>query len=607
MKPPAGAADKRREMHPAILPAALALTAATGMALYVAMQRDKNELYWPLLALLASLVLWTSGTILRFSARDVPALDRSLHVLFLGVFLTPPLWLLVAARYSRSEALARRRWLPLEILLPSLLAYLAFLSNERHHLVLRELGFEVLERGGLAWAGPVFWAFIAWAYVCVLGGVLLYLAAARSLVVEDARPRAVLLAVASVIPVAASAVYLFRLLPVRFDLTPSALVVSLVLICVAVLRYQLLESLPLARRDVIENLHDGVLMSSAGGVILDLNPAAERILGHARAELRGRPLVEALTAFGEGGDVADLYQGLTELLPDASPLVAEVRTDDDRLIEVNAAWVRDARGRPAGRFALLRDRTEERRYERVVRQAQKLRTVGTLASGIAHEVNNPLAFIRANLTQLAVMGERVEAALEQGGSGAKLARELEELGSIAAETLDGIGRIEKIVSGMRRLASAGDERLRRVAINEVVEDALRLSNLGRDPRVRIERRLAADLPAVEAAPERLVQAILNLLLNARQALEGCRGSIEVESRLRDGRLEVLVSDDGPGVPDEIQERIFDPFFTTKDPDQGTGLGLAIAFDILRDHGGVLELRSRPGRGACFVLVLPLHP
>jgi PAS domain S-box-containing protein len=591
-------------MHPAIPPAALALAAATGMAFYVGLQREKNELHWLLLALLASLVLWTSGAILRFSAPDTPALARSLHVLFLGLFLTPPLWLLVAARYARAKAFARR-W-GLELLLPSLLTYLAFLSNDRHHLVLRELSFAAFERGGLAWAGPVFWAFIAWAYACVFAGMLLYLKAARSLTVEDARPRAVLLAVASVIPLAASAIYLFRLLPVTFDLTPSGLAISLVLICVAIFRYQLLESLPLARRDVIENLHDGVLMTSVGGVILDLNPAAERLLGHSRAALRGRPLADALKAFGEGGDVADLHAGLSELLPDASPLVAEVRTDDDRRIEVHAAWVRDVSGRPAGRFALLRDRTEERRYERVVRQSQKLRTVGTLASGIAHEVNNPLAFIRANLTQLVVMGERVEAALEEEG-GAKLARELEELGSIAAETLDGIGRIEKIVSGMRRLASAGDERLRRVAVNEVVEDALRLSNLGRDPGVRVERRLAADLPAVEAAPERLVQAILNLLLNARQALEGRGGNIAVESRLCEGRVEVLVRDDGPGVPDEIQERIFDPFFTTKDPDQGTGLGLAIAFDILRDHGGVLELRSRRGQGACFALVLPLHP
>jgi signal transduction histidine kinase len=593
-------------MHPAIPPAALATVAATGMALYVALRRDKNEFHWLLLALLGALVVWTSGTLLRFSAEDQAALERALHFVYLGVFATPPLWLLVAARYARAEAFDHRREPWLLISLPSVAAYLAFLSNEHHHLVLREISFEALEGGGLAWAGPIFWGFIAWAYACVLAGALLYLSAARTLAAEKSKRRGLMLVVASVIPVAASAVYLFRLLPVRFDLTPSALVISIALICVAVVRYQLLEGLPLARRDVIEHLHDGVLIVSNSGEILDLNPAAERILGRPSAALRHHPLVEALDAFGRGESVKDLHQGFAGLLPDVAPLVAEVRTDDDRRIEVHADWVRGVDGSPAGRFALLRDRTEERRYERVVRQAQKLRTVGTLASGIAHEVNNPLAFIRANLSQLVAMGERVEMALEQRGEEAKLARELQELGSIAEDTLDGIGRIEKIVSGMRRLTSPRDGVLRPVALNEVVEDALRLSNLSRDGEVQVTQSLEPDLPPVDAAPERLVQAILNLLLNARQAFGDGPGRIEVETRRTEEHVEILVRDDGPGIPEEIQDRIFDPFFTTRDPDQGTGLGLAIAFDILRDHGGVLELRSTRGAGACFAVVLPLR-
>ncbi len=104
-----------------------------------------------------------------------------------------------------------------------------------------------------------------------------------------------------------------------------------------------------------------------------------------------------------------------------------------------------------------------------------------------------------------------------------------------------------------------------------------------------------------------MQALLNLLINARQALEGRPGSIHVSTARVGGRVEIRVRDDGPGVPDEIQERIFDPFFTTKDPDRGTGLGLAIAYDILRDHSGVLELRVVSGPGACFVASLPVQP
>ncbi len=593
-------------MHPAIVPAALAFGAAVCMAVGVGLRRRKSELHWLLFALFASLAVWTGGTMLRFSAQDVGELRAALRVVYLGVFTAPPLWLLVAAVTSRTETFLgpRERWVGLA--LPAVLAYGAFLTNDAHGLIVRELSFEALESGGLAWAGPLFWVFLAWAYSCVLIGMLLYLGTARALMTGPQRHRGWILAVASVLPLVGSSIYMFRLWPVSFDLTPAALTVSVVLMSIAVFRYQLLESLPLARRDVIDHLHDGVLMASASGQILDFNRAAADVLRHEPGQLRGRPLGDVLGGFGDGESVAALHAGLAELVPDAPPLIAEVRTADERLVEAQVAWVRDGRGDPAGQFAVLRDRTEERRYERVVRHAQKLRTVGTLASGIAHEVNNPLAFIRANLSQIREMGERVDASLGMPGADDKLAGELAELSTIAEETLDGIARIEGIVSGIRRLANSREESFRATEVNEVVQDAIRLSNLTRDPEVRLQLVLEPGLPTVDAIPERLVQALLNLLLNARQAVEGAPVTIAVTTTRVGGRVEIRVRDDGPGVPEEIQERIFDPFFTTKDPDRGTGLGLAIAYDILRDHSGVLELRTGSGPGACFVASLPVR-
>ncbi len=594
-------------MQTAFLPAALAFGAAVCMAAYVGLRRDKTELHWLMLALFVSLAVWTCGTMLRLSATDLGELRAALRVGYLGVFAAPPLWLLVAAQYSRTEAFVGRRERWAGLALPSALAYVALLTNDAHHLVVRELSFEALAGGGVAWAGPVFWIFLAWAFACIFGGMFLYLGTARALMGGPQRHRGVMLAVASALPLLATSAYLFRLLPVEFDLTPAALTVSMVLVSIAVFRYRLLESLPLARRDVMDHLHDGVLMASASGTILDLNRTAAQILRREAGDLRHRSLGGVLDDLGDGESVAALHAGLGELLPDAPPLIAEVRTLDERLVEVQVAWVRDARGTPAGQFAVLRDRTEERRYERVVRHAQKLRTVGTLASGIAHEVNNPLAFIRANLSQLREMGERVDAALARPGADGKLASELAELGAITEETLDGIARIEGIVSGIRRLAHSREEGFQPTEVNQVVEDALRLSNLQRDSEVRLELELAAELSPVDAIPERLVQALLNLLINARQALEGESGAIHVSTTQVGAHVEIRVQDDGPGVPDEIQERIFDPFFTTKDPDRGTGLGLAIAYDILRDHSGVLELRVVSGPGACFVASLPVQP
>jgi PAS domain S-box-containing protein len=591
-------------MHPAVPLAALGLVSASAMACYVGLRREKTELHWLLLALLVSLVVWTAGVIFRFSVASPAGLEAALQLIFLGVFTTPPLWILVAVVYARPGGTLERRGFWVTLSLPSALAYLALLTNEAHHLVVREVSFEALEAGGPSWGGPIFWVFIAWAYTLVLGGGLLYLRTARRMVATDERRRGVVLAVASVVPIAASALYLFQLVPLRFDLSPTALSISTLLVCVAVFRYRLFESLPLARRDVIEHLRDGVVMANGAGVILDLNPAAEGILGREARSVRGLSLGDVLGVFGEeqSGERMDAF--LANLPAGSARFVTEVRTHDQRLVEVSVASVRTDRAEPAGWFAVLRDRTEERRFERVARHTEKLQSVGTLAAGIAHEVNNPLAFIRANLSQIHRMGEHVEACHAGRGPDAKLAEELLDLREIAEETLDGIERIERIVAGMRRLVASGEQSFQRVDVNEVVRDALRLSNLGRDVHIVVETRLADGLPPVEGAPERLVQAVLNLLLNSRQVLERRSGCIRVETHCDGSSLEIRVGDDGPGIAEEIQERIFDPFFTTKDPDQGTGLGLAIAFDIVRDHGGGLEVRSKPGAGACFIVRLP---
>jgi len=592
-------------MHPAIPLAALSLAAAAALAGYVGLRREKSDLHWLLLALLLALMVRTTGTLCRFSVASEAGLRASLYLILLGVFATAPLWLLLAARYARLRGFAERRGVLGALLLPSALAYLALLTNDVHHLVVREVDFADLESGGFAWAGPIFRAFQAWAYACVLAGVAIYLAKARSLAARAERRRALLLAPASCLPALVITAYVFRWAPAGFDLTPVSLVACLLLVSLGVFRHRLLESTPLARRDVIEHLADGLLLADARGNVLDANPAAERILGRGADWLRRRSLADLLAGLVEGPEKGPLRSRLLGVDRDARPLL-ELRTTDGRRIEARVASVHHAGGERAGQLAVLRDRTEERRGERAQRQTQKLQSVGTLAAGIAHEVNNPLAFIRANLSEIHRMGEWVEAVAPD--LDAKLAGELADLREIAAETLDGIERIEVIVSSIRKLAEAGrGEPFAETDVNEVVRDAIRLANLRRDPAVALELRLAEPPPRVEGSAPRLAQALVNLLVNARQALEGTPGArIEVETSRLAGAVEIRVVDNGPGISESIQERIFDPFFTTKDPDQGTGLGLAISFDILRDHGGELEVASQPGAGACFTARLPLR-
>ncbi len=373
-----------------------------------------------------------------------------------------------------------------------------------------------------------------------------------------------------------------------------------------VFRYQLLAALPLARGDVVDHLRDGVVIADAAGRTIDANPGALAILGRSLAEVRGARLGELLATLGQNAAAVELLnERFEQLAPDDAIAPVELSTRLERRIEVTAMCLRAPAGGALGRFAVLRDRTDERRTEGLLRQSQKLETVGSLVAGVAHEVNNPLAFVQANLAQLeqlaAQVVKRLPAFADDDG-----AEELAEMPQLVAECVEGIGRIRRIVDAMRRFSRMSDE-FAAVDVNRVVEESIRMADLHRNREVLVQSLLEPGLPAVHGSASRLEQVFLNLLVNAKHALaERSAGRIEVTTRLVGDVVEISVRDDGPGVPEALRHRIFDPFFTTKGPERGTGLGLSIAFDIVREHGGVLELRPTSDGGACFVTHLPQH-
>jgi len=574
---------------------------AAVMALYVASRAHKSVFQWLVLALLGGIAMWTSGSLLRFSTDSLSTLRAALNLIFAGILLTSTLWLAVAAHHTRSRiALRPLAWL--SVFAPPAVLLLALLTNDGHRLVLRKVSFASLEAGPAGFAGPLFWILVVWAWGCVATGSAFYIRWAHRMVAREERWRGLLCVGAALVPGLTSVLYVFQIVPLSFDLTPSGLIATMALLSVAIFRYQLLESLPLARRDVLAHLDDGVVMSNRAGLVTDLNPAARRILGVRAAGLCGSPLaaaIEALLPEAERGATHPVHG----VLQDGHGEVLELRTGDGRLVELSSSAVCDGAGEPVGRLVLLRDRTEERRYERLVRRTQKLETVGALAAGIAHEVNDPLAFVHANLAQVQRLGERVQEALE--GPDAKLAGELADLQPIAEETRAGVERIARIVADMRRLSIERVPSQDRVDLCDVVCDAGRLARLDERSSPSLEISLEDDLPGVRGSAERLFQVVLNLIENARQALQSTLGGhIRIDLRSDGGWVEIAVQDNGPGIPESARERIFDPFFTTKGPDQGMGLGLAIAFDIAREHAGVLEERGEPGTGARFVLRLP---
>lgn len=244
-----------------------------------------------------------------------------------------------------------------------------------------------------------------------------------------------------------------------------------------------------------------------------------------------------------------------------------------------------------------RDVTERRMLEARLIQADRLAALGTLAAGVAHEINNPLAFLMLNL-------EWIARKVSEGGA----ARENSEwLAEMLHEARRGAERVATIVRQLRSFSRADDDTRRAVDLAAVVQTAIKLAGQEVRPRARITT-VFEPIRAVWANEGRLEQVVLNLLLNAAQALPEQRAATnEIRLVIRanpDGNAVLEISDNGEGIAPDVLPRIFDPFFTTKPPGVGTGLGLSICHGIVASLGGRITVHSVPGEGTTFHVILP---
>ena len=515
-----------------------------------------------LLALALTMSLWAGGELVVQLGRNAGEITFGRRILYAGACFLPVVWVWIAARAAGA------RWArdvgPALVLamLPALIFYSClYWDRTGRFIVWGQTQPEV---------GPWFWAFAGYAWgLIVLGtGYLLAIALRHG----KARPlRASVILAAASLPMLANAQHLGSDFA-GYDLTPILVGASGVLIRFSVIDSGLVHVLPGARQAVIEQLDAGMLVSNLQGVVVDANPAAARLLG-----------------------VEDPVGGSYH------ELLAHARDDTSHAIEVRQLPVRGLVGE-VGTCAMLIDRTEARRAERQLLQAQRLEALGTLAAGIAHEVNNPLAFVRGNMGTLERLAKELSRSEVREHLPEGVREEAAESLDVVDEVRDGLDRISRLIAELKRFSRSDDRPERQaLCLSEVAERAAAMAEVGLTTG-RIQRRFRS-VPHVYASESQLVQIVLNLLVNAIQASEGS-SLIDLEVAPARGGVSVRVHDRGPGIPDEVLPRLFDPFFTTKAPGEGTGLGLSLSFDLARQHGGTLDGRNHPDGGACFELWLP---
>jgi PAS domain S-box-containing protein len=515
-----------------------------------------------------------------------------------------PLFLLLMLRYGRIGPFIDRPRTEWTILAPFAVYMVLFFTNDWHGWMRNPV--EGLTRRVEFDAGtPLFWAFQFGSVATAFAGIMVCVRLAWTSNSSSTRHSMALLTVATALPLVSHLIWVLGLTPLDFPLTPAALAITSFLVVMAIMRYQLLDVQPIARRDVIEAAKDAVVIANVEQTIVDVNPAAARLLGLERGALLGRRLDDVSKCFERTIPEDALATLLGRLDEDQSSERIEFQTDDGRTFEASTGRPIDRDGFHAGYFLVLSDRSSERQTQQLLYQSQKLESIGILAAGVAHEVNNPLAFVRANFEHLGQLAMSVESSLERLPK--DLAEQLQDVPEIVEESVAGLNRIQGVVKGLLGFSRIPTARRNDVDCNSVVNDAIRFASLGSNAALTIETRLTPGLPSLMGVHEQLVQVLLNLLLNARISLaDRPEPRIMVSTRQKSGWIEICVEDNGPGVPEAIRTRIFDPFFTTRDPSKGTGLGLAIAVDIVHGHNGELVHEAPAAGGARFVVRVPVR-
>jgi PAS domain S-box-containing protein len=393
-----------------------------------------------------------------------------------------------------------------------------------------------------------------------------------------------------------------------------------------------LEALRRDNRDIIRNINSALLVVDLAGRITFANPAAEKILGGRGGDLGGREVGDWFAASDTMPNPIEAC--LTDGTRSRGAETMLQRGDGNWIpVGISCSPRLDANGRSRGAVAVFQDLSEIKQLELQVRQTEKMASIGQLAAGVAHEVNNPMGFIHANLNQMSeYLGDlaryfdatsRLQQAAAEGdleviraaaADVAAVSREVDlefvraDFEKALLESNEGAERIRHIVKDLRDFSRMDLPARSPADINQAIDSTVNIVRTMMKHAIHLEKNYQ-QLPEIEAYPMQLKQVFMNLLVNAYQAIEarGNRepGVIRIETEQVGEEIVVRIADTGLGIPEADLERIFEPFFTTKPVGAGTGLGLSTSFSIIERHGGRILVESEPDRGTTFEVWLPV--
>jgi PAS domain S-box-containing protein len=392
------------------------------------------------------------------------------------------------------------------------------------------------------------------------------------------------------------------------------------------------------RKLILDSVADGICMVDAAGQVTFANPSAARMVGSSAEELNGLPHHDAMGHAQPDGTPFE-----RESCPICRQLAANrwhqnqtavfCRRDGSRFaVEYNCAPLAEG-DRQGGSVITFRDVTERNNLQRQLLQTQKLESIGQLAAGIAHEINAPIQYVGDNIRQLQDAIARVEPLLELADElltasqqeqppveladrMRRLAKQVDsrwfarEVPNMIEQSIEGTQRVATIVEAMRNFSQPSSGAHVPTDLNRAIASTITVARHEWKHIAEVMTDFDANLPPISCVPGELNQVVLNLLVNAAQAIVEAtqgrgKGQIVISTR-RDGAwAEIRVADTGTGIAEHIRSRVFDPFFTTK-AGKGAGQGLALAYaSVVEHHGGTIGFETKPGVGTTFIVRLPL--